>query len=292
MTIPTARLFKRQVNRSLVGNVLVFLVVLVLAMFMVLPVVYAINSAFKPLDEIYVFPPRMFVRHPTLDNFLQLGLLTSDFWVPLSKYIFNSIFVCVVATLGHTVLSSMAAYPLSKLKFVGQSFVSRMVKLSLLFTSAAMLIPQYIVMAQLNIVNTYGAYIFPALQSALGLYLMQNFMSQIPDELLEAARVDGANELTIYWRVVMPCVKPAWLTVAIFAFQTIWNSSGVTQLSTLVYDEKLKMIASLLSQVIAGGTARAGAGAAMGFLLMIPPVALFLFSQSRIIETMSTSGMK
>ena len=288
----TKGLFKRSVNRSVAGNVAVFIFVLLMACFMILPIVYAVGSAFKPLDEIYIFPPRMLPHRPTLDNFLQLSLLTGTFWVPLSKYLFNSVFISVVATVGHTLLASMAAYPLAKLRFVGQRFMSSMVKVSLLFTSAAMLIPQYIVMSQLHIINTYWALILPAMQSALGLYLMQNFMVQIPGELLEAARIDGAGELKIFWRIVMPNVKPAWLTTMIFVFQTIWNTSGLTQTTTIVYDEKIKMVSALMNQVAAGGTARAGAGAALGFLLMIPPVLLFMATQSRIIETMSTSGMK
>lgn len=285
-------LFKRSVNRSVAGNIAVFIFVFLLACFMILPIVYAVGSAFKPLDEIYIFPPRLIAHRPTLDNFLQLSLLTGSFWVPLSKYLFNSIFISVAATVGHTLLSSMAAYPLAKMRFVGQRFTSSMVKVSLLFTSAAMLIPQYIVMSQINIINTYWAMILPAVQSALGLYLMQNFMVQIPDSLLEAARIDGAGELRIFWRIVMPNVKPAWLTTTIFAFQTIWNTSGLTQTTTIIYDEKIKMVSSMMNQVLAGGTMRAGAGAALGFLLMIPPVLLFMATQSRIIETMSTSGMK
>lgn len=285
-------LFKRRVNRSVGGNMLVLFFIAFLSLFMILPLVYAISSAFKPLDEIFIFPPRLFVHNPTFSNFIQLQTLTGTFWVPLSKYIFNSIFISVTATLGHLLLSSMAAYPLSKHHFVGKAFLNSVVKLSLLFTSAAMLIPQYIVMSLLHIVNTYNAYILPAVQSSLGLYLMINFMGQIPEELLEAARIDGAGEMRIYWRVVMPNVRPAWLTVIIFAFQAIWNATGATQLSTLVYDEKIKMVASLLGQVVAGGTARAGAAAALSLLLMIPPIALFVGAQSRIIETMSTSGMK
>jgi len=284
--------FRKSVNRSIGGNMIVFFMVLLLGAFMVLPLIFAVSSAFKPLDEIYIFPPRFFVRHPTFDNFIQLKLISDSFWVPLSKYLFNSLFVSVVATVGHLIMSSMAAYPLAKLHFVGRNFTKSMIKLSLLFTSSAMLIPQYIVMSKLHIVNTYGALIFPAFQAALGLYLMQNFMSQIPDEMLESSRIDGANEFRVYWQIVMPNVKPAWLTVMIFAFQGIWNSTGATQMSTLVYDEKIKMLSSIFSQVVASGIARAGAGSALGFILMIPPLVLFILSQSRIIETMSTSGMK
>lgn len=289
---PKKHLIHLRVNRSLGGNIAIFSIVFLFAAFMVLPLLYAVFSAFKPLDEIYIFPPRFFPKRPTWDNFVQLKLLADSFWIPLSKYIFNSVFVSVVATVGHLLLSSMAAYPLAKLHFAGKNTLNSVVKLSLLFTSAAMLIPQYIVMAELNIVNTYWAYILPALQSALGLYLMINFMSMVPESMLEAARIDGAGEWRIWWSIVMPNIKPAWLTVMVFTFQSVWNTTGTTQMSTLVYDEKIKMVSSLLSQVVAGGTARAGAGAALGLLLMLPPVLIFLFSQSKIIETMSASGMK
>lgn len=285
-------IFKKSVNRSIGGNVVVFLMVLLLGAFMILPLIFAVSSAFKPLDEIYIFPPRFFVRRPTLDNFIQLKLISDSFWVPLSKYLFNSVFVSIVATIGHLIMASMAAYPLAKLKFMGRDILKSAIKLSLLFTSSAMLIPQYMVMAKLQIVNTYAALIFPAFQAALGLYLMQNFMTQIPDSMLESARIDGASEFRIYRQIVMPNVKPAWLTVIIFSFQGIWNNTGATQMSTLVYDERIKMLPSIFSQVVASGIARAGAGAALGFLLMIPPLTLFVLSQSRIIETMSTSGMK
>ena len=289
---PKKHLIHLRVNRSLGGNIAIFSIVFLFAAFMVLPLLYAVFSAFKPLDEIYIFPPRFFPKRPTWDNFVQLKLLADSFWIPLSKYIFNSVFVSVVATVGHLLLSSMAAYPLAKLHFAGKKTLNSVVKLSLLFTSAAMLIPQYIVMAELNIVNTYWAYILPALQSALGLYLMINFMSMVPESMLEAARIDGAGEWRIWWSIVMPNIKPAWLTVMVFTFQSVWNTTGTTQMSTLVYDEKIKMVSSLLSQVVAGGTARAGAGAALGLLLMLPPVLIFLFSQSKIIKTMSASGMK
>lgn len=285
-------IFKKSVNRSIGGNVIVFLMVLLLGAFMILPLIFAVSSAFKPLDEIYIFPPRFFVRRPTLDNFIQLKLISDSFWVPFSKYLFNSVFVSIVATVGHLIMASMAAYPLAKLKFMGRDILRSLIKLSLLFTSSAMLIPQYMVMAKLQIVNTYAALIFPAFQAALGLYLMQNFMTQIPDSMLESARIDGASEFRIYRQIVMPNVKPAWLTVIIFSFQGIWNNTGATSMSTLVYDERIKMLPSIFSQVVASGIARAGAGAALGFLLMIPPLLLFVLSQSRIIETMSTSGMK
>lgn len=287
-----AGFFRRRLNRSVGGNILVFVFLAVMSCVMLLPVIYTCSTAFKPLSEIYVFPPHFFAHDPTIDNFKQIGLFLDDFWVPLSKYIFNTVFICVTATVGHFLLSSMAAYPLAILDFHGRKTISSIIKVSLLFSVTAMLIPRYIVMSKLNMINSYAAMILPEVQSALGLYLMMNFMSQTPKALIEAARIDGANELRIYSRIVMPNIKPAWLTVMIFSFQTVWNTTGITQTATLVYDEKIKMVVSLLSQVVAGGTARAGAGAALSFLLIIPPVVLFLICQSKIIETMSTSGMK
>lgn len=283
---------RKRLNRSWGGTAVLLFFVLIGAGFMLLPVIYATGSAFKPLDELYIFPPNLFAHNPTLENFGAVAALADTAWVPLSRYIFNTVLICLAGTLGHLLLSSMAAYPLALHNFVGKKFLNGVVKVSLLFTSAAMLIPQYIVMSNLNIVNTYWAYILPVLQSALGLYLMINFMSQIPPALLEAARIDGASEWYIYWRIVMPNVRPASLTVMIFTFQTVWNTTGVTLLSNFVYDERLKMVSSLLDQIVLGGTARAGTGSAFAFLLMLPPVLLFLVSQSKIIETMSNSGMK
>ena len=282
----------RRSNRSPAGTVVLFILILISALFMLLPVLYAIGAAFKPLDEIYIFPPRLFAHNPTWKNFQEIAALADTFWVPMSRYLFNTILICSVTTFGHLLLSSLAAYPLALHNFPGKRFLNTMVKWSLLFTSAAMLLPQYVVMSKLKIINTYWAIILPAMQSSLGLYLMMNFMTQVPQALLEAARLDGASEWRIWYQIVMPNIKPAWLTVMIFTFQAIWNTTGTTQMTQLIYDEKYKMVSSLLSQIVSGGTARAGVGSAFSLLLMLPPVILFILCQSRIIETMSNSGMK
>lgn len=282
----------RRSNRSPAGTVVLFILILISALFMLLPVLYAIGAAFKPLDEIYIFPPRLFAHNPTWKNFQEIASLADTFWVPMSRYLFNTILICSVTTLGHLLLSSLAAYPLALHNFPGKRFLNTMVKWSLLFTSAAMLLPQYVVMSKLKIINTYWAIILPAMQSSLGLYLMMNFMTQVPQALLEAARLDGASEWRVWYQIVMPNIKPAWLTVMIFTFQAIWNTTGTTQMTQLIYDEKYKMVSSLLSQIVSGGTARAGVGSAFSLLLMLPPVILFILCQSRIIETMSNSGMK
>ena len=212
----------------------------------------------------------------------------SNSWVPLSRYLFNSVFVSIVSTIGHILLASMAAYPLAKHDFVGKKFVGTVVKLSLLFTASVIYIPQYIVFSQLHLINSYLAIILPALQSSLGLYLMQNFMVQIPNAMIEAARIDGAGEAKIFFTMIMPNVKPAWLTLMIFSFQGIWNTTG----GTMIYKEEIKTLPSILSQLASGGIVRAGVTSAATLIMIVPPILLFISSQNKVIETMSASGMK
>lgn len=279
---------KTRTGRSVGGNILMFLFLALFGLFFLLPALYAAITAFKPANEILVFPPRLFVRRPTLSNFIWLSNLMADFWVPLSRYLFNSIFLTLVGTVGHILLASMAAYPMAKHRFFGQKVISQTIVLSLLFTASVTYIPQYIVLSVSRMIDTYWAVILPAFQSSLGLYLMMNFMNKIPDEMLEAARIDGAKEIRIFWSIVMPNVRPAWLTLMIFSFQSLWNSNG----GGFIYNESLKPLPAVMSTIAAGGVVRTGVTAAAALLLMIPPIVLFLCSQSRVIETMSTSGLK
>lgn len=281
---------KKRINRSLGGNIALFILLAACGLFTSIPLIYVISNAMKPLDQLYQFPPPLIVTNPTWDNFVGLMQLTSEYWVPLSRYLFNSIFISVVATAGNVFLASMAAYPLAKHQFPGKKAIQKIVVMSLLFTAAVTSIPQYIVMSRLSILNTYWALIFPMFMSSLGLYLMQNFMVLLNDSMLEAARIDGANEFRIYASVIMPNCKPAWLTLIIFAFQQIWNNTG----NLYLYDESLKTLPSLLGSVAAGSSsiARAGVSAAASLILIIPPVAIFLLTQSSVVETMSTSGLK
>ena len=283
-----AGLFKRHINRSIAGNILVFLFLLVFGIFFVFPIFYTVITSFKPLEEIFIFPPRLFVRDPTLDNFIELDLMTASFWVPLSRYIFNSLFISVVGTAGHLLLASMAAYPMAKHPFPGNGWMKQLIVISLLFTSAVTYLPQYVVIAQLHLVNTYWALILPAVGGSLGLYLMMNFMSTLPTEMIEAARIDGASEFRIYAQVIMPNVKPAWLTLIIFSFQGLWRAeSGV-----MIYEEALKPLTSIISSITAGGIVRSGVSSAAALLMMLPPILIFVLSQKNVIQTMSTSGLK
>lgn len=266
-----------------------YVVLTIAGLFMALPMVYTIVNSLKPLDELFVFPPRFFVRNPTTDNFMDLFRLTSDLWVPFSRYFLNTVIITACGTTGQVLLASMAAYALAKRKFPGRQFFFRTIVLSLMFSSHVTMIPNYLIIAKLHLVDTYLALIVPAFQSSLGLYLIKQFMeSGVPDSLIEAARIDGAREWRIFWKIVMPVVKPAWITLIILCVQNLWNTTG----STYLYSEQLKPLPVAMSQIAAGGIARAGVSAAVGVVMMIVPVTIFIFMQSRVMETMATSGMK
>lgn len=277
-----------RLNRSFTVSFMLFALLAVFGAFMALPLVYAVNNAFKPLDELFIFPPRFFVVNPTFNNFFDLVALLGNSWVPLSRYIANTFVITITGTAGHILLASAAAYPLAKFRFPGARVLSRMVVLSLMFSGQVTAIPNYMVMSWLGWINTHASIIVPSLAFPLGLFLMQQFMQQIPDALLEAAKIDGANEYRIFWSIVMPNVKPAWLTLLILQFPVLWGTDG----GSFIYSENLKTLHYAMGQIAAGGIARAGVGAAVALLLMIVPITLFIISQSSVIQTMATSGMK
>ena len=279
---------KKRLNRKIGGDIAIFIFLALVGAFMLLPFVYSIVQSIKPMSEIFIFPPRFFVRDPTLENFSSLFQMVNTAWVPFLRYLFNSLFVSLVATAAHVILASMAAFPLAKFKFPGSNLLFQIIVVSLLFTTEVTALPLYIVMAELHLIDTYMALIFPAIGASLGLFLMKQFMTSIPDSMIEAARVDGAKTFYIFWKIVMPNVKPAWLTCVIFAFQSIWNNDG----SQFIYDEAYKTLPKLFRQISEGGIARAGVSAAAAVLLMIPPIVIFVASQGQVMETMAHSGMK
>ena len=278
----------RMLGRSRGGNIVMFFLLFVSGAFMVLPIVYSILQSLKPLNEINLFPPRFFVTQPTLSNYKKLLSLSANLWVPFSRYVFNSFFISITVTVLSVLISSMCAYPLAKYRFPGSKLIVRIIVLALLFSTQVTYIPQYVLLSRMKMINTYWAMILPPLSGTLGLYLMKQYMTALPDSLLEAAKLDGAGEYRVFWRIVMPNVKPAWLTLVIFSFQSIWNSSN----NSYIYKEQLKMLPTVMSQMAASGVARVGVGAAASVVLMIPVILLFIFTQRNIIDTMANSGMK
>ena len=276
-------------SRSAGGDAGITVVLTILGAFMFLPMVYAISQAFKPLDELWMYPPRFFVRQPTFKNFTDLFTLMNDSWVPFSRYIFNTVFTTLMGTFGHLFIASMCAYALAKIKFPGGIFAFKTIRMSLMFSSTVGGITSFMIMTALHLVDSYLAIIIPAWGATMGLYLMKQHMeSTVPDTVLESARLDGASEIRTYWTIAMPMVKPAWLTLIILSFQGLWQQGS----SIYIYSEQLKSINYAIGQIMAGGIKRAGASSASGVLMMMVPIIVFVISQSNIIETMGSSGMK
>ena len=279
---------EKKLNRSMAGNTLLFVLMGICGVAMAVPLVMVVNNALKPLDELFQYPPKIFVRNPTLENFSDLFILMNDTWVPFSRYMLNTIIITGGGMVGHVIIASLAAYPLAKHNFPGKKILFQMVVLSMMFSWTVTQTPQYMIISWLGINNSYWALILPACAFGMGLYLMKQFMEQLPDSLMESARLDGATEFRIFWTIVMPNVKPAWLTLAIFQFQQMWGNTG----GTFLRDEQLKPLQYALYQISAGGAARAGAGAAVTFIIAAVPITFFLICQSNVLETMTSSGMK
>ena len=275
--------------RSAGGDAGISVILVILGAFMFLPMVYVVMQSLKPLDELWMYPPRFYVMSPTLKNFKDLFTLMNISWVPFSRYIFNTILVSVAGTAGHLFLASLAAYALAKIKFPGRDLMFQTVQMSLMFNATVTAITSFILMSALHWLDSYWALIVPAWCSSLGLYLMKQFMdTNVNDSVLESARLDGAKELKIFWVIAMPMVKPAWLTLIIYSFQGLWNAGA----SMYIYSEQYKSFNYAIGQILAGGIKRAGAGAASQVIMMLVPIIIFIISQSNIIETMGSSGMK
>ncbi|MBO5200284.1 MAG: carbohydrate ABC transporter permease [Clostridia bacterium] len=279
----------RRFTRSKAGNVMYFTILILAGAFSVLPLIYCVVTSFKPLDELLIFPPQFFVRRPTLSNYLILPSLLGKLQVPMSRYIFNSLFVALVSTFCHIIAASLAAFAFSKSKLKFKKLLFLLVQVMLLYNSYTLAVPQYLIFGKLNIIDTYLVYILPAIPSAMGCFLMKQFIDVgVPDALLEAARIDGASIFRVYWQIIMPMVKPAWMTLLLFSFRDMWS---IVPAGT-IFSEELKTLPQVMSTVTAGGLARTGSSMALTVLLMIPPIVVYMFTQGNVIETMSSSGIK
>ncbi len=277
-----------RLNRKAYGDVMMLILVGLMAIFSFFPMVMAVSMSLKPIHELFYYPPKLFVENPTLDNFRMLLNLMQNTRVSFFRYAFNTVFISVTVTIGHVFLASMAAFPLAKLKIPGIKGLNTLVMLSLMFVSTVTDVANYLTISWLGWLDTYWACIIPTMGASLGLFIMRNYMTTIPDSLLEAARIDGCSDFQIYWRIVMPLSRPAWLTVAILMFQQVWSMDN----TNYVYDESLKTLPYALSQVTSGSLVRQGAGQAVGVLMMIVPAIVFIVNQTKIIETMASSGIK
>ena len=279
---------RRKPNRSIAGDIALYIFLALVAFVMFFPIIFAVSNALKPLDELFRFPPKILAQNPTFDNFADLFVTMGKSWVTFSRYLFNTVFITAVGTAGHLIIASMAAFVLAKYDFPGGGAFFKLVTIAIMFTGYVTVIPNYLIINALGMVDTYWAIIIPAFASPMGLFLMKQFMEGLPTSLIEAAKIDGANEWRVFSNIVMPNVKPAWMTLIIFSVQGLWNNRA----TTFIYSEEKKTLPFAMQQIQAGGIARTGQGAAVLVVLMVVPIAIFIFSESQILETMASSGLK
>ena len=278
----------KQAGRRHGSTIAIFSVLLVVGIFMLLPIYLPVIMSIKPVEELFVFPPKLYAVRPTLDNFRDMFRDLNSNRVPFSRYVFNSIFVTVTVTALQCIFCSMAAFVLAKCKFPGSKIINSMIVIALLYQSNVIYIMQYIVMAKLGLIDDPLALILPSIASPMGLFLMRQSISTMPDSVIEAAKVDGAGLFRICWQIVIPNQKPALMTLIIFAFQAAWN----IQSGSLVFKEEYKTLPTVVSQAAASGIAKAGVAMAAAVFMLIPPIVIFMLAQRNVIETMAHSGIK
>jgi len=263
-----------------------------LSLFMLLPLVYILNHAFKPLDELFYYPPRFFVTNPTLDNFRRLFELTGASGIPMSRYLFNSVVVTVLVLFFSVLISTMAGFALSKLHFRSKKIINEINTIALMFVGVAVSIPRYLVVEKLGLIDNFFVHVLPYLALPVGLFLVKQFIDQIPNELLDASRVDGANEWQIYTKIILPLIKPAVATIIILSFQAVWNSADTSQ--TYINDDTMKTFAFYMGTLTnnTNGVAGQGMGAAASLIMFVPNLVIFILMQSNVMDTMAHSGIK
>jgi multiple sugar transport system permease protein len=258
---------------------------------MILPIFYIFSHAFKPLSELYTFPPRFFVRKPTLDNFTDLLRVTGQTGVPFSRYILNSVMVTVVGVGLAVSFSALSAYGLSKLKFKGRKTLFEINTLALMFVPVAVAIPRYFVVASLGLIDNFFAHILPVITMPVAMFLIKQFIDQTPNELIESAKLDGASEMQVFIKIIVPIIKPALATVAMLTFQLIWNDSVTS--ATYFDDESLRTVSFLFTSLSGvQGPQGQGIAAAGSLILFVPNLVLFIVLQSKVMNTMAHSGIK
>ncbi|MBQ8164782.1 MAG: carbohydrate ABC transporter permease [Clostridia bacterium] len=254
-----------------------------------LPIVYLIVTAFKPAEELFLYPPRFYVSNPTTKNFADLFAISSDSLVPFTRYLFNTVLVTVCYIFLLIIVSSLACYPLSKHKFPGHKGMFSLITTALMFVSGAAAVPSYLIVTGLQLDNTYLVYIIPLLANPTCLFLMKQFMDQVPDSIFEAGRIDGASEWQLYTKIAVPLLKNACATCIILTFGSVWGDAATA--TTYIYDEQLRNLAFYMN-TLQGGLARTGANSAAGLLMTIPSILVFVLSQSKVMDTMAHSGIK
>ncbi|MDX9691157.1 MAG: carbohydrate ABC transporter permease [Acholeplasmataceae bacterium] len=274
------------------GQLPFLLMVLPVATFMMLPLLYIFNHAFKPFDELIEYPPRFFVRRPTLDNLVELFDAATTSGIPVSRYLFNSVVITLAVVALSIFLSTLTGYALSKMKFHINKYISSINTIAMMFVGTAVVIPRYIIVENLGLIDNFFVHIIPMIAIPVGLFLVKQFIDQIPDDLIEAAKIDGASHFKIYLTIILPLIKPAIATIAILSFQAVWNNADIS--GTYINSDSLKTFAYYMATLSSSSNVVAGAGmsAVATLIMFIPNLVIFIFLQSKVMSTMVHSGIK
>jgi len=270
-----------------------YAVMLPLAAFMLLPVLYMVFHAFKPMDELFAFPPRFITLRPTADNFKRLFSAADSSNFPASIYLFNSIVSTAFTVLATVLICAASGFVLSKRDFKLKKPILKVNELALMFVPVAVALPRFLVIKQAGLFDSFLAHILPLVAMPVGLFLVKQFIDQLPSSLIEAAQIDGSSDYGILFKIVIPLIKPALATVSILAFQASWNSVDASQM--LIDTERYKTFAYYMTTVTAAtGNNIAGQGmaAAASLILLIPNILLFTLMQSKVMNTVAHSGIK
>ena len=274
------------------GQLKILAIILPLVIFMGMPIIFIINHAFKPMEELFAFPPTFFVRNATLENFTKLMKFYDSSGIPLSRYVFNSLLVTGITMLLSLLLTTMSAFALSKIKFKGRNMLTQINQIAIMFVSTAVLIPRYLVICQLGLVDNILAHVLPLVAMPVALFLVKQFVEQVPDSLLEAAYMDGATDWAVYWKVVMPMIRPAMATAAILIFQQVWTNMETS--SYFFNDDSMKTLTFSMNTLVNANNSVAGQGmsAAASLIMFVPNLVLFIILQNKVMNTMASSGIK
>lgn len=274
------------------GQIKIMLILLPLVIFMAMPIIFIINHAFKPMQELFAFPPTFFVKNATLENFTKLAKFSRNSGIPMSRYVFNSIIVTVLTVGLALLLTTMSAFALAKIKFKGRNLLVQINQLAIAFVSTAVLIPRYLVISKTGIIDTFLAHILPLLAMPVALFLVKQFVEQIPDSLLEAAYMDGASDWKVYYSVILPMIKPAIATAAILVFQQVWTNMETS--SYFIDTDNLKTLTFYMNTLVNASSNVAGQGmsAAASLIMFLPNLILFIILQNAVMNTMASSGIK
>ena len=281
---------KKKIHISF-GKIMLYFFMLLMLCFMIIPLVYVFLTSLKPLDELLKYPPPIFVKNPTFQNYKDMVTAFSSTTVPFLRYVFNSLFTTLSITVASVFISTLAGYSLVKLRVKAANTIFNIVVAAMMFVMSATTIMNYLIVNEMGLIDTYWALIIPKIAVPTYVFLVKQFAEQIPNSLLEAARIDGATEMRTFIRIAMPMMKPALVTVFMFAFNANWSDS-VTSLYYVTDEAKRTLPLAITTLSTAGGLARTGATAAISAIMIIPSIIVLILSQSQVQKTMAHSGIK